>query len=147
MVKIAGHFSLLVMQLAFPSGMVGNGSSSQSVFCFESLIVLNLSVSSLSSAPRLSRSSSWLHLTELLSLLPSNTSAELWHSQQPDTWTAACFRERSVCVITSLLVTASRWVDTRVEFLPKGGDHWLPISFTKNSPPTKNPQSGGNQRL
>lgn len=42
-----------------------------------SLMLLNLSTSSLSSATMMSRSSAWLHFTQLLSLLSSSSSARL----------------------------------------------------------------------
>lgn len=58
---------------------------------WESLILLSLSPSSPSSTSRLSRSLSWSHPTELLSLLPSESSTRLWHSLQPENRNPGCF--------------------------------------------------------
>lgn len=77
----------------------------QSVFCSESLIVLNFSISSLSLATRLCRSSTRSGLTSHLSPLVSTA---LQHQCQalelPAAWTASCFCEISACVTISFLV-------------------------------------------
>lgn len=77
----------------------------QSVFCSESLIVLNLPISSLSLAIRLSRSSTRSGLTSHTSCLHCPpTPVPSSNFLQPDTWTASRFCEISVCVTTSFLV-------------------------------------------
>jgi len=62
----------------------------QSISLPHSLMLLNLSTSSFSSATRLSRSFTWSHRTQLLTLLSSGTSARLRHSLQPKTCIAVC---------------------------------------------------------
>ena len=57
----------------------------QSISCSDSLMVLNLSTSSLSSATMLSRSSTCSHLTQVEFPLPSPGSSRLRHSVQPET--------------------------------------------------------------
>ena len=57
----------------------------QSISLSHSWMILNLSTSSFSSATRMSRSFTWSHRTQLLSLLSSSTSTRLRHSLQPET--------------------------------------------------------------
>lgn len=71
-----------------------------------SLILLNLSTSSLSTATMMNRSSACSHFTQLLSLLSSSSSARRWHSLLPETWTAFCFCGNLVCTTASFPVTA-----------------------------------------
>ena len=82
----------------------------QSVSPSHSLMLLNLSASSLSSATRTSRSSTWSQRTQAFCLLPSHTSDRLGHSLQPETCTAACLCGSSVWVAVFRLVTAFRLV-------------------------------------
>lgn len=54
-------------------------------------LTLSISTSSLSSATRLSRSLTWSHLIQLLSVLPFESSTRLWHTLQTKTWTLRAF--------------------------------------------------------
>lgn len=56
----------------------------QSISSSESLILISPSTSSLSSSTGLSRLWTWAHLTQLLSLLSSESGIRLWHSLQPE---------------------------------------------------------------
>ena len=107
----------------------------QSISFSDSLMLLNLSTSSRSSATRLSRSSTQSHLTPLFSPLTSVTRERLWHSLQPETWMAACFRGSSVWVATSILVSAEDTafcrVDTTAKLLLKGW--WPPTELTSRA--------------
>lgn len=88
--KIQDPLDLVYFLVVAPvSGRPEHGSTSQTPS--QSLILLNLSTSSLSSTTRLNRSPTLSHLTQLLSLLLSNDSASLWLPLKPETWTAACF--------------------------------------------------------
>jgi len=78
----------------------------QSISLSHSLMLLNLSTPSLSSATQLSRPSTWSQRTQAFYLLPSDTSDRLRHSLQPETCTAACLCGNSVWVATFCLVIA-----------------------------------------
>ena len=78
----------------------------QSISLSHSWMIHNLSTSSSSSAPRLSRSFTCSHRTQLLSLLSSGTSARFRHSLQPKAWTAMCLCGTSIWVPTLLLAAA-----------------------------------------
>lgn len=65
----------------------------------DTVMVLNIFFHS--SATKLSRSSTWPHLTQMLQLLPSVLVKG--SGQQPETWMAVCFHGSSVWVATSAL--------------------------------------------
>lgn len=93
-----------------------------------SLMLLNLSTSSLGAATTMSRSSAWLHFMQLLSLLSSSSRARRWQSLQPEAWTDVWFCGSLVCVTASLPVAAEDiilcQVGTTAELLPR--DWWAP---------------------
>jgi len=80
----------------------------QSISLLHSLMLLNISTSSLNSATRMSRSITWSQRTQVFCLLPSHTSDRLRHSLQPETCTAACLHRSSVWVAIFSLLTAFR---------------------------------------
>ena len=80
----------------------------QSISRSHSLIVLNLSTSSLSSTTRLSSS----HLTQVASFPSSLGSSRLWHSLQPETCTATFLGRPSLWVATVFLGQARCLVET-----------------------------------
>ena len=84
----------------------------QSISRSHSLMVLNLSTSSLSSTTRLSSSSTCSHLTQVASFPSSLSSSRLWHSLQPETCTATFLGRPSVCVTTVFLVQAHCLLET-----------------------------------
>ena len=84
----------------------------QSISHSHSLIVLNLSTSSLSSTTRLSSSSTCSHLTQVASFPSSLGSSRLWHSLQPETCTATFLGRPSVWVTIVFLVQARCLVET-----------------------------------
>lgn len=81
----------------------------------DSLMLLNLPTTSFRCAPRLSRVSTWSHVPQPLSLLPSTTGERLCHSLQHETWVAARFPVSPARAPPSLPrsadhVTPRRWV-------------------------------------
>jgi len=61
----------------------------------------------------------WLHLTQVFSLLPSGSSERLWHTMQPETWMAACFLGSSVWAATSVLASAEDTAFYQVDTIAK----------------------------
>jgi len=84
----------------------------QSISRSHSLMVLNLSTSSLSSTTRLSSSSTCSHLTQVASFPSSLGSSRLWQPLQPETCTATFLGRPSVWVATVFLVQARCLVET-----------------------------------
>lgn len=68
------------------------------VWFHQSISFLDLSTFFWSSTTKKSSSCTWAHLSQALSLLPSDTSGKIGHTLQLETWMAACFLGSSVWV-------------------------------------------------
>ena len=111
----------------------GSVQFQESVYLSHSLILLNLLTSSRSSVTKRRSSSTWTHLPQVCSPLPSSTGVRAGHSLQPDTWVAACSPRSSAWAAASVVVGAELseamafcWVDTTAPWSSWQGFSALP---------------------